>query len=205
MAISPLLSRNILPLALKLLYASLRVSVTTPQRSAGLPEKGTIFAFWHGRMVAGWLLAKKLFPDRKISAVVSLSEDGRILSDALGRLGFSLIRGSSSKGSVGVIDEMRKSLESGEIVAVTPDGPKGPIGSFKFGLLRLASSNRTPLVFADISYASSWKLRSWDRFEIPKPFSKATITLHQIELPAFGTEEELHRYTRQLSDRFSHE
>ncbi len=205
MAISPMLSRTLLPLALKLLQASLQISVTPPPDGAELPRKGTIFAFWHGQMIAGWLLARKLFPGQKISAVVSLSGDGRILSDALGRLGFSLIRGSSSKGSSGVLLAMKSTLDKGEIVAVTPDGPRGPISTFKYGLLRFASSSQTPLIFADIRYANCWKLKSWDRFAIPKPFSRASVTLHCIDLPKFASEEELHRYAAQLSDRFSHE
>jgi len=98
MAISPLISRHILPLTLKLLYASLRISVTPRSWNNDVAGNGAIFTFWHGKMVTGWLLARALFPEKKTVAVVSLSEDGRTLADTLEQLDFSLIRGSSSKG-----------------------------------------------------------------------------------------------------------
>ena len=204
MPLSPLISRHILPVALKLLYASLRISVTPAILAIPLLGKGTIFAFWHGKMVVGWLLARKLFPSKKISAVVSMSEDGRLLADALERCGLALIRGSSSKGGEMVKKAMQDVLEQKGIIALTPDGPRGPIYQFKYGTLRLASEKRYPIIFAEINYAKTWRLRSWDRFEIPKPFSKATITLHRIDLPIFHTDDELHQYTTTISERFSH-
>ena len=204
MALSPIISRHILPFALKLLYKSLRITVAHPSGGTKLPEKGAIITLWHGKMAAGWLFTQRLFPGKKLSAVVSLSEDGRILSDTLLQLGFSLIRGSSSKGASEVKEAMQKKLQGGELVVLTPDGPRGPICQFKYGTLRLASSNHYPLVFAEITYAKAWKLRSWDQFEIPKPFSKVSIKLVVITLPEFKSEEELHIFTKQLSVRFGH-
>lgn len=202
MPLSALISRHLIPLALKLLYTSLRISITP--RSIILPDNGVIITFWHAKMIAGWLLAQSLFPGKKIDAVVSMSKDGNTLAETLDRLGFSLIRGSSSKGGDDVKRAMQNTLQKGGIVALTPDGPRGPANQFKFGTLRLASSNHYPLVFADISYASAWKLKSWDRFEIPKPFSKTTIRLQLINLPEFENEEELRLYSRQLSIQLDH-
>jgi lysophospholipid acyltransferase (LPLAT)-like uncharacterized protein len=202
MSLSPLISRHIIPIALKLLHASLRISVTPKQMQ--LPEKGTIFTFWHGKMITGWLLAKTLFPDKKIATVVSMSEDGTILAETLERLGFSLIRGSSSRGGDEVRLAMQQALQRDDIVALTPDGPRGPANQFKFGTLRIASSNHIPLVFADISHTKAWKLKSWDQFEIPKPFSKTTVQLHRIDLPEFKNEDELRSYTKQLSIHLGH-
>ena len=199
---SPLIARHIIPIALKLLYASLRITVTP--RQIQLPENGAIIAFWHGNMITGWLLAQTLFPGKNITAVVSMSEDGNILAETLERLGFSLIRGSSSKGGDEVKLNIQKVLQKGDIVALTPDGPRGPANQFKFGTLRLASEKHYPLVFADISHANPWKLKSWDQFEIPKPFSKTNIKLHLVDLPEFNNEEELQSYTKQLSIKLSH-
>ncbi|NTW83946.1 MAG: DUF374 domain-containing protein [Chlorobiaceae bacterium] len=202
MTLSPVISRHILPFSLKLLYASLRISVTPGNML--FPEKGAIFAFWHGKMAGGWLLAKKLFPGRKITAVVSLSKDGELLSDTLSRLGFSLIRGSSSRGGDEVKRSMLDALRKETVVVLTPDGPQGPPHQFKYGTIRLASANRYPLIFADINFANAWKLKSWDMFEIPKPFTRTDVRLHSFELPEFGNEEELRRYTSNLSARFAH-
>jgi lysophospholipid acyltransferase (LPLAT)-like uncharacterized protein len=205
MPLSPVISRHILPVGLKLLYASLRISITPPLRDIPLPNKGTMFAFWHGKMITGWLLARTLFPAKDVTAVVSMSEDGRALADTLQQCGFSLIRGSSSKGGDEVKSAMLGVLQKNGIVVFTPDGPRGPINQFKYGALRLASTNHTPLLFAEISYNSKWILKSWDRFEIPKPFSKTRVKLHLLELPTFSSEEELQTYTTTISERLSHE
>ena len=204
MPLSPVISRHIIPVVLRLLYASLRISITPSIRDMPVPDGGVMVAFWHGKMVTGWLLARTLFPAKRVTAVVSMSEDGRSLADALEQCGFSLIRGSSSKGGEEVKRSMLAVLQKSGIVVFTPDGPRGPINQFKYGALRLASSSRTPLLFAEISYNSKWILRSWDRFEIPRPFSKTIVNLHLLELPTFQSEEELQTYTTTISERFSH-
>ncbi|MBV5304135.1 MAG: DUF374 domain-containing protein [Chlorobium sp.] len=204
MPLSPVISRHIIPVVLKLLYASLRISITPALRDMPLPDGGAMFAFWHGKMITGWLLARTLFSAKRVTAVVSMSEDGRALADTLEQCGFSLIRGSSSKGGDNVKSAMLAALQKNGTVVFTPDGPRGPINQFKYGALRLASSSHTPLLFAEISYSSKWILKSWDRFEIPKPFSKTIVKLHLLELPTFHSEEELQTYTTTISEQLSH-
>ena len=189
---------------LKLLCASLRKRVRTPD--TGLPDssRGVVFAFWHGKMVTGWLLSRQLFPHAVPAAVVSLSPDGQILSDTLRRLGFRLIRGSSSKGKEEVRDGIARELRSEGVVAVTPDGPRGPSHRFKYGTIRLASELRAPILFADIVHRRFRPLKSWDRFEIPLPFSRVDVTIHRIDVPPFSGEEELQGFANRLSDRFAH-
>lgn len=198
------LGTSLLPLFLKQLFATLRLEVSGP--ADGLPGtgRGIVFAFWHGDMVTGWLLARKLFPERRPSAVVSLSPDGQILSDTLERLGFRLIRGSSSRGRDDVRAGIAGALREGGLVAVTPDGPRGPAHQFKFGTVRLASEHGVPILFADIRHSKAKRLRSWDRFEIPAPFSRVDVTLHRVDVPAFPSEEELREFTNRLSERFAH-
>jgi len=155
-------------------------------------------------MVTGWLLARKLFPDAVPSAVVSLSEDGQILSETLARLGFRLIRGSSSRGKEDVKAGMVDALRNRGLIAITPDGPRGPSHQFKYGTIRLASEQQVPVIFAEITHDRARVLKSWDRFEIPMPFSKATVRLHPVTVPAFPSEEALREFARQLSERFGH-
>lgn len=100
---------------------------------------------------------------------------------------------------------MEEHLTNGSVVAVTPDGPRGPLHSFKYGTLSLASEAGIPILFIEITYSKARMLRSWDRFEIPMPFSRAEITLHEIQLPRFGSREELEIYERRLKARFSHD
>lgn len=195
---------RLLALLLRLLFSGLRLEIVKPANALHVDEEGMIFAFWHGKMVTGWLLARKLFPESRPTAVVSLSKDGQILSDTLDRLGFQLIRGSSSKGGNAVKSAMTEELQNHGVVAVTPDGPRGPLHRFKYGTIRLASEQQVPVIFADISYKSARSLKSWDHFEIPMPFSRVTVTLHQLRVPRFASEEALQEFSRQLSARFGY-
>lgn len=194
---------RLLPGILRLLMASLKIEVIPPEKGLPGKEHGVLFTFWHGKMVTGWLLGKRLFRGIPVSAVVSLSGDGQILSDTLGRLGFRLIRGSSSRGREEVRSAISEVLRNREVVAVTPDGPRGPLYRFKYGTIRLASEHRTPLVFAEITHERFRQLGSWDRFEIPFPFSRVTVRLHTIEVPEFPSEEALRAYADELSTRFA--
>lgn len=199
MSLLPPLSGLILPGALKLLVSTLRITVTNPQKETCGQTGKRIFAFWHGKMIYGWLLAQRLSPDKTIHAIVSLSKDGEILSRTLEKLGFTLIRGSSSKGSSEVKTAMLTELANNGIIAITPDGPRGPRQTFKYGTLRLASAEGIPIIFATIRYSKRIQLKSWDRFEIPFPFSRVDITIHNIEVPEFRNQEELRAFEHQLS------
>jgi hypothetical protein len=193
----------LLPHVLKLLFATLKIDVQYAGEKLPDDQRGVIFAFWHGKMIAGWLLARRLFPRREISGVVSLSGDGQILADALDRLRFLLIRGSSSRGKEEVRRNIGVALKSRGVVAVTPDGPRGPQHRFKYGTLRLAAQHHVPLVFAQIHYYNARSLKSWDRFEIPMPFSRVKVTLHLVTVPDFATEEAFRAWADELSTTFA--
>ncbi len=202
MPILPFLSGFLLPGVLKALTATLRISAPPFQTGKGSP-KSAIYAFWHGKMVYGWFFARKLFPGRNIHAVVSLSRDGEILSRCLEKLGFTLIRGSSSRGSNEVRTAMLEELEQNGVIAITPDGPRGPRHSFKYGTLRLASEQKIPIIFAAIKYSKAIQLRSWDKFEIPFPFSRVTITLHPIEVPDMKSQQDMEVFEKKLSKQLA--
>ena len=204
--VKPILLKSatrLLPHVLKLLFATLKIEIDGEK----LPSdpRGVLFAFWHGKMIVGWLLSRRLFPKREISAVVSLSGDGQILSDALDRLGFQLIRGSSSRGKEVVRRNIGVALANRGVVAITPDGPRGPQHRFKYGTLRLAAQHHTPLVFAEIRYGNARSLKSWDKFEIPMPFSRVKITLHFVKVPEFPNDEAFQAWADKLSVEFDHE
>ncbi len=169
-----------------------------------LPErKNMIVAFWHGKMLVGWLLAKSLVRPKKCYAVVSLSKDGTMLANALEVLNFGLIRGSSSRGKEAVKAEMIDCLRSGHAIAITPDGPRGARHVFKYGSVRIASETQTPILFAEINLDKKWRLeKSWDKFEIPKPFSDVHIHLTRIDVPKFETEDDLKAFTNSLTATF---
>lgn len=198
------LSRWLLPLLMHLLYASLRKSVSIPPNA--LRHRPVMVAFWHGKMLTGWLFAQSLLRSAAISpiyAVVSLSKDGEILAQALSSLGFRLIRGSSSRGKEQVKTDIQAALRADAAVVITPDGPRGPKHIFKYGSLRMASLHRVPLLFLSIQHHRKWTLRSWDAFEIPKPFSKVELTVHCITVPTFETDSALHTFAYALSSQLT--
>ena len=199
----PVLSGYLLPGTLKALIATLRITMQNTLDATGTEAEKCIFAFWHGKMIYGWLLAQRLFPERDIHAVISLSKDGEILSRTLEKLDFTLIRGSSSRGSSDVKTAMLAELEQNGIVAITPDGPRGPRHSFKYGTLRLASEQKIPIIFAAIQYDKAIQLKSWDKFEIPLPFSKVNVTLHRIEVPEMKSGQDIELFEQQLSKQFA--
>ncbi len=154
-------------------------------------------------MLVGWLFAKSLVRPKKCYAVVSLSKDGALLANALEVMHFGLIRGSSSRGKEIVKADMVARLQAGDAIAITPDGPRGARHVFKYGSVRIASETQTPILFADITFESAWRLeKSWDKFEIPKPFSAVHIHLTHIDVPKFETEEALKVFTDSLTATF---
>ncbi len=197
------LSRTVLPAAMRLLHRTLRKRVILPKQ---LPNGGFIAAFWHGKMLTGWLTVADTLHNICASApiaVVSLSTDGEILANALHALGFQLIRGSSSRGRDAVRLGIQSALEHGAVVVLTPDGPRGPKESFKYGAIRLAAQYRSPILFFAITHHRAWRLRSWDSFEIPKPFSAVDIVVHCVDVPPFEDEQRLRAFSDGLSARFS--
>jgi hypothetical protein len=89
---------------------------------------------------------------------------------------------------------------TGKIVVITPDGPKGTRHVLKYGSIRIASEQQVPLFFAGIRHEDKWQLnKSWDRFEIPKPFSLINIQIRKIDVPKFQTESDLKLFSESLT------
>lgn len=146
------------------------------------PSGGFIAAFWHGKMLTGWLTVADTLRNICASApiaVVSLSKDGEILANALHALGFQLIRGSSSRGRDAVRQGIQAALERGAAVVLTPDGPRGPKESFKYGSIRLAAQYRSPILFLPscIAVRGSYAVGTALRFPSLFPLSILSSTM----------------------------
>lgn len=134
-------------------------------------HRGFICAFWHNRMLPLiWT-----FRHQNIAAMVSPSRDGEIVARALKRLGYEVVRGSSYKRSVAGTKEAVKKLREGKILALIPDGPRGPIYTVNPGAIALSQITQKPILPTTCVFTSYWQTRSWDKFMIPKPFSKIVI------------------------------
>ncbi|KAB2907816.1 MAG: lysophospholipid acyltransferase family protein [Ignavibacteriales bacterium] len=149
--------------------ASLIKKVVNGAAIEELEKKGERFvvAFWHGKMLYGWYRFKK----SGSAGLTSQSKDGDILAEVLRKWGYRVIRGSSSKGGRAALNEMIAAINDGKNLCITPDGPKGPPMEMKAGAAVVANKTGVPLILMGISYKRKSKLRSWDRFEIPHPFS----------------------------------
>jgi lysophospholipid acyltransferase (LPLAT)-like uncharacterized protein len=130
-----------------------------------------VFAFWHGQLLP--LLWRHRSEGVRI--VISSHRDGEIVARIAERLGHQTIRGSSSRGAARALLGIVRELEAGIEVAVTPDGPRGPARKFASGALVAAQRVGAPIIGIGISASRAWYLKSWDRFMIPKPFSRVSV------------------------------
>jgi lysophospholipid acyltransferase (LPLAT)-like uncharacterized protein len=159
-----------------------------------------IFAFWHGQLLP------LLWVHRNdgVRVVISSHRDGEIVAQVASRLGHRLIRGSSSRGAARALLGIVRELEGGAEVAVTPDGPRGPARKFAGGALVAAQRTGAPIIGIGVSASRAWRLRSWDRFMIPKPFARVTVVYTEPTLvtasSAREAEEQAPRFEALLSD-----
>ncbi len=138
-----------------------------PLRKLNAEGEKFVVAFWHGKMLFGWYF----FKNKGFAGLTSQSKDGDILAALLQKWGYSVVRGSSSKGGSEALNNILAEINSGKCVSMTPDGPKGPPHIMKAGAAVAAKKSGVPLILMGISYKRKTRLRSWDRFEIPHPFS----------------------------------
>jgi len=151
-------------------------------------KKSVIYAFWHGRMLIFTFSHRK----QKIHVLISQHRDGEFIARIIHRLGFVTVRGSTTRGGPKAIFEMCEKTASGFDVAITPDGPRGPGFQVHPGIIYVAQRSGMSIVPITNSAKNRWNLSSWDRFLIPKPFSKAVIMLGKpIYVPAESTQQEL--------------
>ncbi len=165
-----------------------------------IPQKPAIVIFWHGLMLPAW----KYFEGREPVAVVSRSKDGEILSRLLLKWGFTLIRGSSSKGGKEVLESVCEETRE-NIVLMTPDGPRGPAKKMKAGAA--VASQRTGVSIypcrVDIKSKKIFE-KSWDNFELPLPFSIIILNfLNPVLIPEESTREEINNYMIELQEKLT--
>ena len=137
-------------------------------RAAGAP---VAFAFWHGQMLP--LLYQHR--DEGVAILISSHRDGEIITRIAHRFGFRSVRGSTSRGGGRALLGLVRELESGGEVAVTPDGPRGPAEKFAPGALIAAQRSSAWIIPVAAVANRAWRLRSWDRFLVPKPFARVTV------------------------------
>ena len=161
----------------RLLTKTLRVRITD---DSGLlsapPQHGLIWMFWHNRMlIVPSLYSRYTRKFRQAAVLTSASRDGAVLAAVMRRFGLSAVRGSSSRRGAQAMIEARRLLRQNYYIGITPDGPRGPLYHMQPGVVQLARLCAVPIVPITIEYESAWRLRSWDHFFIPKPFSVVRV------------------------------
>jgi lysophospholipid acyltransferase (LPLAT)-like uncharacterized protein len=165
-------------LGARLLLASVRIRVLHGEhlRAARQAGRPIVYAFWHGRQLGLF----KANPEPTLAVMTSLSRDGTLQSLVCGRFGLQVVRGSSSRAGLSGLLALSRKLRQGVAVGLAVDGPRGPVHQVKQGVVGLAQATGAQLVPITIGYRRKWELtRAWDRFQIPKPFTRATVVYGQ--------------------------
>ena len=137
---------------------------------AGRPP---ILALWHGRI----LPATFYWRDRDVVAMTSLNFDGEWIARLMARFGYRAARGSTSRGGARALVQMRRELAQGRPVAFTVDGPRGPARIAQPGAVWLAGATGHPILPFHIEADRFWTVGSWDRTQVPKPFSTVAVVI----------------------------
>jgi lysophospholipid acyltransferase (LPLAT)-like uncharacterized protein len=161
-----------------------------------------IGCLWHNRLLVLPHILKRFTPNRHGAALISASHDGDLLADAISRFGFDVVRGSTSRMGASALLQLSQILSGGGDVVITPDGPLGPPYQLGPGLIFLAQKTGVAVLPINLEYSSCWRLKNWDRFIIPRPFSRVRVTFAEPHpIPTTTTPEEFEAERIRLQDR----
>lgn len=160
--------------ALRLLAATWRVRFVNARVVEDLRSRRQPFLYvlWHGQLLPLIWTHRA----RDIAIMVSEHRDGELIARVAHAIGFRTVRGSTSRGAARALLGACREVENGRDMAVTVDGPRGPAGSVAPGALVIAQRTGAPMVPTAASASRAWRLRSWDRFMIPKPFARVVVS-----------------------------
>jgi lysophospholipid acyltransferase (LPLAT)-like uncharacterized protein len=151
---------------------TLRLRIEDPHRVVEfVRNQPVIFAIWHNRLLMLPRVFDPSFPTRQSYGLISASRDGDLIANWIERSGYGTIRGSSSRKGVIAMRQLMDTLAADGNVLFTPDGPRGPVYQVSQGVIFLAQKSGAPIVPIHMEYSSCWRLKSWDRFVVPRPFA----------------------------------
>ena len=160
----------------------------------------TIVLTWHNRLYFFPAAFSKKVRKRTV-AVISASRDGQYIADFAAQFGVQSVRGSSSKGGAAAQLGAFQACREKKNVVFTPDGPRGPKYVIKRGPVQLASKMGKKIVPVLINASSCWQLKSWDGFQIPKPFSRLSIVVGDpVEVPPDLDAEGIETYRKRVEE-----
>jgi lysophospholipid acyltransferase (LPLAT)-like uncharacterized protein len=169
---------------------------------ASSDSRPVVALIWHNRMLGVAAAFMRYYPKRKGAYILnSASRDGAYGAELVRHLGVGSIRGSSSRrGAIALMDLVKK-VKEGYDLCITPDGPRGPRYKLSPGVVLLSQHCQVPLMPLVFEYSSFWRLKSWDGFAIPKPFSRIDLTiLPFIQVPPTKTAEEFEEERKRVEE-----
>ncbi|MFP4458243.1 MAG: lysophospholipid acyltransferase family protein [Candidatus Zixiibacteriota bacterium] len=149
-------------------------------------NKRFIYIFWHRYI----LPLAYLYRNQDIGIIVSESKDGEIISQVILKMGYTPIRGSSSRGGSKALRKSVKFLRNDGVLAITPDGPRGPLYKAQKGFEIAAKMAKVKIVPICVEAKPAWRLKTWDKMLIPMPFAKITVRSKQ---PIDGSAESVYQ------------
>lgn len=133
-------------------------------------KKPFIVAFWHGRILMVTHMAPKGLP---VHVLISPHRDGELIAKVVKYFGFLFVRGSSNKKSISALKQCVSLLQDGDVLAITPDGPRGPRMHISGNIVAIASKSNVPIVPVSFSSSRCKIFKSWDRFILSLPFGSS--------------------------------
>ncbi len=163
------LGNTVVKYLVNVLCKTLKITEVNKKNIDNLGNRNYVLVFWHGTMLLPWYL----FRNKNLTAIVSKSKDGNILTKLLQMWNYNVQRGSSSKAGKEVLQKLIENALQNKSIAITPDGPRGPEKEMKAGAVIIAKKANVPLILVGIAFKKKKILNSWDKFQVPYLFTKA--------------------------------
>lgn len=194
---------------LRLLFCTIRLKVDDDSVIKNdTSGKSIILCFWHNRILGITVSFLRRYPKHRkgVTVLTSPSKDGEILAQIMAGFRMGAIRGSSSRRGSQAMRELVRAVDQGIDIAVTPDGPRGPCYKLGPGVVFLAQTTGTRILPLHAKFSRCVRLKSWDRFIIPLPFSTISIKVGEpISVPSELTAEEFEKVRLDLETTLKNE
>ncbi len=182
---------------IRLFCLTYRWKIEDPEKILGhFPEGSLIWAFWHNRVFALPGAYKRYFKERSGAVLTSASKDGELIAASMGAFGLASVRGSSSRRGASALLGLSDWIKRGYDVAITPDGPRGPRYHLAPGMIKLAQVTGAQILPIRVESSSVWRFKSWDHFQLPKPFARVTVIFEPLQTIDPDLEDEAFEHER---------
>lgn len=159
-----------------------------------------IVTFWHGRL----LMMPFVYPGQSATILISHHRDGEYITRIAQRLGYTVVRGSATRGGARAFRQLLQSLKDGSHVAITPDGPKGPRHQVKSGVIELSRLSGMPILPVAFGAWPRTILKSWDQFLVPRPFGRGVYVWGEpIHVPGNADKAAVEKFQSMLAERLN--